>query len=559
MAFGSLALLLLNLALNVSAAPLRIDYQPQSQTVILYQPVAFGVIASGTAPFAYQWRKAGVPMVGETNGQIVLAHPHFSDASAYSVVVSNVEGEVISADAGLTVRPPAAGDIDFSFAEGSSINSSILTMAQQSDGKLLIGGSFTAAGGMNRGGIARLNTDGRLDSGFNQGSGISGIYCSEYCLYPYVWSMAVQGDGTVLFGGWFRGVNGAARRGIARLNADGSLDTGFQAGLSSPDDSISAIAQQGDGKVIIGGRFNDVGGKSRTNLARLNTDGMLDSSFQNVIFEPAFPGNISTVSVQSDGKVLIGGWFTKVNGVARTGVARLNQDGSLDESFQNGASGASAAVGSIATQKDGKVLIGGEFVVMVNGIYRFGLARLNADGSLDTAFASGLPVGGKVFSMAIQNDGKVIIGGNFNRVNGVTRNFIARLNADGSLETNFQNGLSGANGAIRSVVVQSDGKVLMGGIFTSVNDVPAAYLVRIWGNTDIPAEIKSITRIGGDVDLIWYAVSNRTYRVQYNESLSTTNWMELAGDVPATRATADKTDTTRAGATQRFYRVVLLP
>ncbi|PYI87766.1 MAG: hypothetical protein DME26_05120 [Verrucomicrobia bacterium] len=111
---------------------------------------------------------------------------------------------------------------------------------------------------------------------------------------------------------------------------------------------------------------------------------------------------------------------------------------------------------------------------------------------------------------------------------------------------------------VSSVAVQSDGRVLIGGYLTTVNGVLVAGIARLWG-ADFPPQIKSISRTGADVNLSWYAISNRTYRVQYNGNLSGTNWTDLAGDVFATSATASKTDTTFGSANQRFYRVVLLP
>ena len=137
---------------------------------------------------------------------------------------------------------------------------------------------------------------------------------------------------------------------------------------------------------------------------------------------------------------------------------------------------------------------------------------------------------------------------------------IARLNADGSVDSDFQNGLSGASGgSVISLALQSDGKVLIGGYFTSFNGRPVAAVARLWGSGDIPPQIKSINWTGGDVNLIWDAIPNRTYRVRYQESLSGSTWTDLAGDVPAMGTTADKSDTTLLGASQRFYRVLLLP
>src|SRR6185369_1741156 len=138
-------------------------------------------------------------------------------------------------------------------------------------------------------------------------------------------------------------------------------------------------------------------------------------------------------------------------------IARLNADGSLDNSF-NPAAGTSG-VSSFALQPDGKVLIGvGSYVV--NGTNRYGVARLNANGSLDSSFNPGTGADVSVHCIAVQPDGKVIIGGDFTIVNGPNRNRIARLNADGSLDSTFNPGTA-ADAVVRSLALQSDANVLV--------------------------------------------------------------------------------------------------
>ncbi|MFM8828798.1 MAG: fibronectin type III domain-containing protein [Actinomycetota bacterium] len=147
--------------------------------------------------------------------------------------------------------------------------------------------------------------------------------------------------------------------------------------------------------------------------------GDLDTSFGN----PDANSFVNSVAVQGDGKVLIGGFFTTVGGVARNRVARLNADGTVDASFTN--PNPDSGVYSVAVQGDGKVLIGGDFTT-VGGVARNRVTRLNADGTLDTSF--GDPnVDNAVFSVAVQGDGKVLIGGDFTTVGGVARNRVARL------------------------------------------------------------------------------------------------------------------------------------
>lgn len=153
----------------------------------------------------------------------------------------------------------------------------------------------------------------------------------------------------------------------------------------------------------------------------------------------------------------------------------------------------------------------------------------------------------------MQNDGKILIGGRFTAVNDIGRTNLARLNRDGTLDDALLSGLSGADGTVNWVAPQADGKVLIALGFTTVNGVPVFDLARLW----YPLEITSGYQNGGEATLTWSAIPNRTYRVQYKEKLSENNWTDLSGDVVATLATASKTDTTLAGAAQRFYQVVL--
>src|SRR5205814_2343418 len=134
-----------------------------------------------------------------------------------------------------------------------------------------------------------------------------------------------------------------------------------------------------------------------------------------------------------------------VNDPARGGIVRLNADGTTDHTFMNGLSGADAWISSVAVQSDGKVLIGGNFTT-VNGVSCTRIARLNADGTLDSGFQCGVAGASVtlVYSVALQSDDKVLIGGGFS-ANGESRSIVARLNVDGTLDSGFQNGLPGTD------------------------------------------------------------------------------------------------------------------
>jgi uncharacterized delta-60 repeat protein len=415
-------------------------------------------------------------------------------------------------------RLNADGSIDANFNPVTGADNIVLTIAVQSNGKIIIGGKFKSYNGTSRNRIVRLNTDGSLDATFNHGTGTSGM----------VSTIAVQPDGKIIIGGDFTSYNGTSRNNIARLNADGSLEGPFNSGTGS-NTAVSDIAFQADGKIIIGGVFSSYNSTSINFIARINADGSLDASFN-----PGTGANnsINATALQADGKIIIGGNFTSYNSTPRNRIARLNADGSLDTTFSpstganrffstfamqadrkiiigwqffdytdteiivrlnadgnldgtfNPGTGPNGGVSTIAIQADGKIIIGGEFV-SYNGTSRSKIARLNADGSLDPTFNPGTGANRdndrtavRVDDIAIQADGKIIIGGGFTSYNGTVSNNIARLNPDGSLDATFNPG-TGANDYVSTTALQSDGKIIIGGNFTSYNGTSRNKIARL--------------------------------------------------------------------------------
>jgi len=394
-------------------------------------------------------------------------------------IASNVAGALNPFDlnmSGTGVLDTSPGSVDGLNAPvaGSSF-SAVYAAAVQPDGKIVIGGRFISVLGVARNRIARLNADGTLDTVFNPNANDD------------VRSLAVQADGKILIGGSFRTLqpNGAAtattRNHIARLNADGTLDTAFNPNASS---TVFGLVVQTDSKILVGGHFitlqpnGAATATTRRHIARLNADGTLDTAFN-----PNANDWVYGVSVQADGKVLLGGHFTALqpNGAAtatsRNRIARLNVDGTLDTAFNPNAND---RVYDMAIQADGKVLIGGYFTTLrpngaASATTRNRIARLNTDGTLDTAFNPGADH--VVYSLAVQADGKILIGGGFAtlQANGAAtptaRIGFARLNADGTLDTAFN---PNANNLGYGVSVQADGKVLIGGTFTTLQPNGAA-------------------------------------------------------------------------------------
>ena len=296
-----------------------------------------------------------------------------------------------------------------------------------------------------------------------------------------VLTSAIQPDGKIIIGGVFNSVLGVTRRYLARLNADGTLDMGFD---PSADFWVTRIVVQPDGKVLIGGLFRELrpnGAASPTSrwfVARLHADGSLDTAF-----DPHPDNSVGEMVVQPDGKILLGGGFTTLQPtgtpapINRRGIARLHTDGTLDLAFDLKANGATSA---LALQPDGKILLGGAFTTLqptgaLAPINRQRLARVDVDGTLDLGFDPS--ANGGVACLAVQANGKVVIGGDFTALqpNGATsstpRRRLARVNADGTLDAGFD---PGADGGVESLALQTDGKVLASGVFQSLQPNGAA-------------------------------------------------------------------------------------
>ena len=248
-----------------------------------------------------------------------------------------------------------------------------------------------------------------------------------------VFVMKRQTDGKILIGGNFEVANGALRYGIARLNPDATVDTTF----NPPDTlqgTIRAIAIQPDGKILIGGNFLIPLLTNWTVIARLNADGSFDNTFATpTTFQasPTQPNSVNDIALTADGKVVIAGNFiyNPPTGGAKSKFARLNVDGTTDAAFNP--AGLFTDISDIEIQADGKIV--GATTDGGSGS-RF-VKRFNPDGSEDTSFNA--LVTGSVNALKIQPDGKILIGGDFNFVNNTARVDAARLNTDGTLDTTF--------------------------------------------------------------------------------------------------------------------------
>jgi uncharacterized delta-60 repeat protein len=402
--------------------------------------------------------------------------------------LSLVWGVALPLLAAATLRAQAPGDQDTSFATGPAADGSLFALALQPNGQVLVGGAFTAFRAATRIAVARLNPDGSLDS-FNPGLALSGYNGGTAA----VRALGLQANGQIIAAGIFNVLGQKAGGGVARLNADGSLDATFNVGTGIMDNGgtvgqAEAVAVLSNGQILVGGAFSSFNEAKVAGLVRLNADGSLDTSFNPGgagITSNGHGGDVKAIAVQPDGKILIGGGFSAYNGAAAGGIARLNANGTFDASFDPG-SGVDYAVEAIALQADGRILVGGDFNTF-NGadLSKTHLVRVNADGGLDTGY---YPVSGvnlnEVAAVLVQPDGSALVGGVVRIPQGLiasTGDGLARINADGTQDTDFNSG--GGPLRVTALALQSDGKALLAGNYDALVGAAVGDVYRVYDLT----------------------------------------------------------------------------
>lgn len=373
----------------------------------------------------------------------------------------------------------ASSDLDPAFAPTGIEVEGVQATAVTSEGKVIVGGWITAtnASAQELRGLARLNADGTLDDAF----GVPGTTAM-------VSALALGTDDSLVCAGLqTNGLNAVVRRVLADGSLDPTLDLVVHATISP---WIYALAHQSDGRLLVAGSFIQAGGLPRTNLFRVNTEGNLDNSFRTNFTSG---GGILALAVQTDGRILIGGYFTNVLGNVRRGIARLNNDGSLDTTFNPG-TGVQGIVKAIRVEADGRILVGGHFF-SINGTLRSGLARLTSTGTVDPSFNSGPGAsladgdpswdGPSVDAIVVQGDGRIVVAGNFTTFGGLSRPYLARLHWNGDIDEEFDPG-HGPDAPVRSLALDADGQLIVGGDFTTIDGVPRPGIARLENDGALP-------------------------------------------------------------------------
>lgn len=477
----------------------------------------FNTGTSITVPFStpgsansYQWyRGVTTPIVGATTASLTLAAPTSADVDSYTVQVTS------SVVPGLTLTsmpyflfenpcppgPRTAGALDLAFDPKNTDPSPVMAIATQSTGKSIISTTFGTFNTVDVSGIARFNADGTLDNTFTIGA-----------YYPNDRQLVVQPDDKIL------GIYSGTYTYPIRLNPDGTDDAAFNSNVPQYySASINTLALQPDGKIILSG-YDPYG--STNFMERLNTDGTIDNSF-NVTTDL----ETTIIKVQPDGYVLIGGAFLG-------GMTRLDPTGATDPAFQI-VEGADDVVTDILLQPDGKIIVIGLFTHYNDDPYR-GIVRLRPDGNIDTSFSPyGISQVGSVAGLGIQPnkaflqaDGKIVIVGYFNDVNHANKISLVRLNTDGTVDCAFDSG-SGPDTSIYDVAQQSDGDILIVGDFTTYDGTTRYGFARVkngGGNTisitQQPADVTVCDGATATFTCLATGTTNITYQWQFSPNSS---------------------------------------
>ena len=352
-----------------------------------------------------------------------------------------------------------AGNIDSTFHVGAGFNGQPWCVEVDAQDRILVGGEYSHYNGSSRVRLARLDANGLLDPTFDPGVGPNST----------VLGIEEQPDGKLLIVGSFSLYRNVPCPGVARLLPDGSLDTTFQPTIVQTVPPVFALALQPDGSPVIGGSFDFFAGAPHRGIARLDSFGVLDATFN-----PGTNNIVYSLALQPDGRILVGGNFTLASGFPQFGVGRFETSGALDTSFVGQADD---EVDTIVVQPDGKIVIGG-FFQNYAGVAARRIARLMPDGQPDPGFQTGAGANAPVWSVALDGSGGLLLGGAFTQVDGVPRSRLARLRPSGQLDPSF-NPNPGTNGTVLDIAPYGFGRIVIVGPFSTYNSVSSRGIARV--------------------------------------------------------------------------------
>jgi uncharacterized delta-60 repeat protein len=409
-----------------------------------------------------------------------------SGGNPYNLLLQNdgkilVMGTALNPYSGSSVSPyifrinlDGTHDTTFSTAAGGP-NGQVISAATESNGKIVLVGNFTTYDGVTTNRIVRITNSGSRDASFNVGTGFDAFSNSNKN-----GQVIVTPNNDVYVAGTFTTYSGSTVNRIVKILPSGAIDTTFVTSASSSFgnqiglNNASTVLIQSGSSVIISGQFVTYESPLISRGVMVDSTGTVSSSFN---IGTGFSTTIRTWATQSDGKILAGGDFTTYSGSSTntTRIIRLNRNGTQDTSFVTGV-GFNSTVTDIRVQSDGKIIAAGSFTTY-SGSSTSGIVRLNISGTRDATFNVGTGAT-DVKQCSIQSDEKIVVVGGFTVYSGSTSNRLVRINTNGTRDTSFDIG-TGFNNTVESVVIQSDGKIIPTGNFTTYSGSSISRILRL--------------------------------------------------------------------------------
>ena len=307
-----------------------------------------------------------------------------------------------------------------------------------------------------------------------------------------VFDIQLDASGNIYIVGSFTVINGVNRRRICRLYPDGSVDETFDPGTGF-DNRATSIRIDGDGKLVVGGWFTEYNGIAMGRICRIETDGTLDATFSHLT---GFSGIVNVVRIQGDGKIVAAGSFDQYDGATRNGMARLASNGDIDITFTTPSGGFNSGVQSIDIEGGGTFVAGG-FFTSYAGTTRERIARINADGTLAGSLTSG--ANGAVHEVHVNADGKILVVGSFTQMGGQPRGGVGRYNADGTIDMTYATA-GGANFGAFAIDIGAAAVAYVGGqAFTTYDGQAAINIARIDTDGDYDPTFVSVPGANGPI------------------------------------------------------------
>jgi uncharacterized delta-60 repeat protein len=431
-------------------------------TEVTFRPCSGGTISLGTQVFPFNYVNeyyfgtydCYVPLYDYV---YTVEVPCPSETPTPTPTVTPTE-TLVETVAETPTQTPTQTPWDYCYSFNGGFNQQAEAAFEDNSGRIVFGGLFTSYSGLPFNRIVRINSDASVDETFNIGTGFDAA----------VYEVEPQSDNKILVGGFFDSYNGVSFGKIVRLNVDGSIDNTFSVGTGF-NNVIFAIKVQSDGKILVGGGYTEYNGNSHSRLIRLNSDGSVDNTFN---VGTGLNGNVDDIILQNDGKIIILGGFTSVDGNSHNRIVRLNDDGSIDNTFNSGTGFNGQTYSGLIDE--GQILVVGAFFEY-DGQTNRQIVKLNSDGSIDNTFESGAGFtrfsGISFSSTIIKYTDKYFVIGDFDKYDGGTAEGLIQLNQDGSINVSFNygTGLVFSPGTFNTGIILNNGVHVVFGEFSGYN------------------------------------------------------------------------------------------